>query len=97
MEIHMKKIFTAIVVSALIGSGAVIAAEHETTTAAQPDYQADFNRLDVNKDGYLEKPEVTHEPLLAKQFSKIATNGRLGESKYAAWEAKHHHRHATEK
>jgi hypothetical protein len=107
MEIHMKNIFTAIAVSTLMISGVAIAAEHDTaaqgsntmtsTTPAQPDYQADFHRLDTNKDGYLEKSEVTSDPLLGKHFNKIAANGRLGESKYAAWEAKHHRKHPARK
>ncbi len=88
----MNKTFLAVALTALTFTGVAGAADYgadaqgKTKMPAKVDAHADFVKLDANKDGYLEKDEVSANKALKKNFDKIADHGKLSESKFSAWE-----------
>lgn len=91
-----KTLVVASLATCLI-SGNVLAADsnlygstaHTTKTAAtseSPAIHRTFQRLDANKDGYIELNEAKSNATLTRDFSKVAKSGKLSESEFSAWE-----------
>jgi hypothetical protein len=94
----MNKMIVVASLAAVLASGAVLAAEtqappaahhtkshhHSTSTAAH----AEFKRLDVNKDGYIESSEAQADKALSAEFEHLAKHGKISRASFLAW--KHH-------
>lgn len=66
----------SILFTASIAGAATSVAPSIHSTANTAD-EIEFKTLDLNRDGYLEKVEATHNTALNEQFGKISTNGKV--------------------
>lgn len=103
----MNRILAAVAFTSLLVSAGTYAADygyggnapdkagvpHQSTMPAEAGAHAGFIKLDTNKDGYLEKSEAQADTKLAADFSRLAKDGRLSESRYTAWMHQHQAMH----
>ncbi|MGA7802067.1 MAG: EF-hand domain-containing protein [Gammaproteobacteria bacterium] len=48
--------------------------------------RARFEKLDRNKDGYIDAKEARHMRTLHREFKHVAKSGKMNEADFAAWE-----------
>ena len=78
----------AVALITLMTSGAALAAE--SGTAAQDKMsKTEFMTMDVNRDGYLDKNEVSKDMQTNMNFDSIADHGKLSETGYTDWRRAH--------
>lgn len=92
----MNKTLVITSLAVCVASGYVYAVESgiygtanspSTATAGEsPAVHRTFLRLDVNKDGYIERNEAKSNATLTRDFFKVAKSGKLSESEFSAWE-----------
>lgn len=46
-----------------------------------------FQQLDTNRDGYIDRAEAKHMKSLEQDFAKISKDGKVDEADFAAWES----------
>ncbi|MDH4273462.1 MAG: EF-hand domain-containing protein [Gammaproteobacteria bacterium] len=63
----------------MLVAGGAMAAEAAATNA-------DFVKLDVNKDGSIDKQEAAANAALAKTYDNVAKGGKLSEADFASWQ-----------
>jgi Ca2+-binding EF-hand superfamily protein len=63
-----------------------------TAPARAEDNAAEFDKLDKNKDGFIDKGEAMMEPKLLTKWADIDTNkdGKISKDEYLAYERKEH-------
>ena len=78
----------AVALITLVTSGAALAVE---SIPAMHDKMSktEFMTLDVNKDGYLERTEMSKDMQADMNFDVIADKGKLNEPSYLAWRRAH--------
>ncbi|MEK6748333.1 MAG: calmodulin [Pseudomonadota bacterium] len=64
--------------SVMLLAGSAMAAETATN--------AEFTKLDANKDGSIDKQEAAANTALAKSFDSVAKTGKLSEADFGVWQ-----------
>lgn len=87
----MKNLLVIASLTASLASGYALAAQtgpggSTAATGESPATHKEFLKLDVNKDGYIERKEIKHNAALKNDFARVAKNGKLNEAEFAAWE-----------
>ena len=58
----------------------------------QTQWRTQFQKLDKNHDGVIDKKEAKQDKALNKAFKKVAKKGKLNETDYLNWQASKQHR-----
>ncbi|MCD9047267.1 MULTISPECIES: hypothetical protein [unclassified Luteimonas] len=69
------------------GEQQVIVRSYEPDAVLRDQYRVDFDALDSNGDGYLDRREAAAHPTLAAEFAGVDTDadGRLGREELRGW------------
>lgn len=65
-------------------------AQANQTIQMHDQWRTQFQKLDKNHDGMIDKKEAKQDKALHKEFKKVAKKGKLNETDYLNWQASKH-------